>query len=193
MRGDDPGQKIQYPGKTYAGRFAHREPYNRRGACHDVHTTEVKVTDCAACHRNVTDKPSLHNIRLSSTDYDGNGDVKEGLAQEIEHLRVRLYAAIQAYAKSVAGKPVAYDIDAYPYFFVDTNANGVADKDEAKFPNRYNAWTPRLLKAAYNYQFITKEPGAFAHNPVYAIQILYDSLSDLSTKVPVDLGKAKRP
>ncbi len=127
----------EYPGKTYAGRFQHREPYNRCGACHDVHTTAVKVADCAACHKEVTDKPSLHRIRVSTIDFDGNGNATEGLAEEIEHLRTRLYAAIQAYAKTVAGKPIAYDLDAYPYFFVDTNANGVADKDEAKFPNRY--------------------------------------------------------
>ena len=74
-----------------------------------------------------------------------------------------------------------------------TNGNFEADKDEAKFPNRYNAWTPRLLKAAYNYQFVTKEPGAYAHNAPYALQILYDSLSDLATKVTVDVTQAKRP
>jgi hypothetical protein len=151
------------------------------------------VGDCAACHRNVTDKPSLHRIRVSRVDYDGNGDANEGLGQEIENLRGRLYAAIQAYAKTVAGKPIAYSIDDYPYFFNDTNNNGLADKDEAKFPNRYKAWTPRLLKAAYNYQFVTKEPGGFAHNPVYTLQILYDSLSDLGAKGGVDLGKATRP
>ncbi len=183
----------EYAGKTYAGRFQHREPYNRCGACHDVHTTAVKVADCAACHKEVTDKPSLHRIRVSTIDFDGNGNATEGLAEEIEHLRTRLYAAIQAYAKTVAGKPIAYDLDAYPYFFVDTNANGVADKDEAKFPNRYNAWTPRLLKAAYNYQFVTKEPGAYAHNAPYALQILYNSLSDLGAKVTVDVTQAKRP
>ena len=49
------------------------------------------------------------------------------------------------------------------------NGDGKADKDEAKYPNRYKAWTPRLLRAAYNYQFVTKDPGAFAHNPTYAI------------------------
>ena len=81
----------------------------------------------------------------------------------------------------------------YPYFFIDNNDNGIADKDEAKFPNKYNAWTPRLLKAAYNYQFVTKDPGAFAHNPTYTLQILYDSIADLGAKVRVDLSKAKRP
>ena len=183
----------QYPGKSYAGRLQHREPYNRCGACHNVHTAEVKFADCAACHKEVSNKASLHRIRVSSIDYDGNGNSSEGVAEEIEHLRTRLYAAIQAYAKAVAGKPIVYDIDAYPYFFIDTNGNGVADKDEAKFPNRYNAWTPRLLKAAYNYQFATKEPGAYAHNAPYTLQVLYDSLADLGTKVSVDLAQAKRP
>ena len=77
--------------------------------------------------------------------------------------------------------------------FVDTNGNGVADKNETKFPNRYKSWTPRLLKAAYNYQFVTKDPGAFAHNPSYALELLYDSVADLGVKVPVDLSKVKRP
>jgi hypothetical protein len=183
----------EYPGKTYGGRFQHREPYNRCGSCHDVHTTAVKVVDCAACHKEVTDKRSLRRIRMSTTDFDGNGDAGEGLAEEVEHLRVKLYAAIQAYAKRVAGRPLVYGADAYPYFFIDTNDNGVADRDEAKFPNKYNAWTPRLLKAAYNFQFVTKDPGAYAHNPVYTLQILYDALADLGAKTPVDLGRAKRP
>lgn len=183
----------EYPGKTYAGRFQHREPYTTCTTCHDLHTVAVKVVDCAACHKEVTDKTSLRRIRVSSVDYDGNGNASEGIAQEVEHLRERLLAAILAYAKIVAGKPIVYDLDAYPYFFIDTNNNGVADKEETRFPNRYNAWTPRLLKAAYNYQFVIKDPGAFAHNPTYTLQILYDSINDLGVKVPADLARAKRP
>ena len=183
----------EYPGKTYAGRLQHREPYTSCTTCHDLHTVAVKVSDCAACHKEVSDKASLHLIRVSKADYDGNGNANEGIAQEIDHLRERLLTAIMAYAKSIAGKPIVYNLDVYPYFFIDTNNNGVADKDEIRFPNKYNAWTPRLLKAAYNYQFVTKDPGAFAHNPTYTLQILYDSISDLGVKTPVDMTKAKRP
>jgi hypothetical protein len=183
----------QYPGKTYAGRFMHKEPYVTCTNCHDQHTLEVKVNDCAACHKEVTDKASLHMIRTSKVDRDGNGDVKDGVAQEIVHLRGKLLAAIQDYAKSVSKKPVVYDAQAYPYFFNDKNGNSQTDKGEAIFPNRYKAWTPRLLKAAYNYQFVTKDPGAFAHNGPYAIELLQDSLNDLGSKVKVDLGKAVRP
>jgi hypothetical protein len=183
----------QYGGKTYAGRFQHREPYARCTGCHELHTVAVKVTACTACHKEVTDKASLHKLRVSKADYDGNGDASEGVGQEIDTLRGKLLAAIMDYAKTVAGKPIVYHAEAYPYFFVDTNGNGVPDKDETKFPNRYKAWTPRLMKAAYNYQFVTKDPGAFAHNPTYAIELLQDSLGDLGAKVKVDMAKAVRP
>ena len=55
------------------------------------------------------------------------------------------------------------------------------------------AWTPRLMKAAYNYQFVFKDPGAYAHNPTYATQLLHDALADLGAKVKVDIAKAARP
>ncbi len=184
---------FEYPGKTYAGRFMHKKPYTTCISCHNPHTTAVKVDDCAACHREVTDKASLQLIRTSKVDHDGNGNIKDGIGQEIVDLRGKLFAAIQDYAKSVSKKPVIYDAMAYPYFFNDKNGNGAVDKGEAIFPNRYKAWTPRLMKAAYNYQFVTKDPGAFAHNGPYAIELLQDSINDLGAKVKVDLGKAVRP
>ncbi len=127
----------EYPGKTYAGRFQHQAPYTRCTACHETHTVQVKVADCGGCHRQVTDKASLRRIRVSTADYDGTANADEGLAQEIDHQRDKLLKAIGDYAKAVSGKPIVYDLEAFPYFFVDTNNNGVADPDETKFPNRY--------------------------------------------------------
>lgn len=95
--------------------------------------------------------------------------------------------------QSRLGKAIVYDLETFPYFFVNTNGNRTADKDETKFPNRYKVWTPHLLKAAYDYQFVTKDPGACAHNPNYALELLYDSIADLGSKITVDLGAAKRP
>jgi hypothetical protein len=183
----------QYPSKNYGGRYRHPVPFNRCTTCHEPHSTEVNVQECAACHRNTNDKAALRRIRFSKSDFDGDGDTREGIAHEVEHLHARLMAAIMEYAKAIARKPIVYDAHAFPYFFVDTNGDGVADKEEARVPNRYNAWTPRLLKAAYNYQLVAKDPGAYAHNPVYTLQILYDSLADLGARVSVDLASSRRP
>ncbi len=70
-------------------------------------------------------------------------------------------------------------LHAYPYYFADANGNGVVDEGEGS----YATWTPRLLKAAYNYQYFQKDPGAFAHNGVYMIQVLYDAINDVGGDV----------
>lgn len=65
--------------------------------------------------------------------------------------------------------------------------------EQATRDNRYQSWTPRLLKAAYNYQVATKDPGGYVHNPRYMLQIMYDSLQDLSQQVEVDMSGMARP
>jgi hypothetical protein len=180
----------QYEGREYVGRFEHVASYDTCVECHDAHTLEVQVQDCTACHQGIDD---LRGIRTSETDHDGDGDIEEGLSEEITALREMLYAALQAYAAEVLGTPIVYDGHSYPYFFVDTNANGEADEGELTFANRYLSWSPRLLQAAYNYQYAAKDPGAFAHNGKYVLQVLYDSLADLATQVPVDIGGLVRP
>lgn len=133
-------------------------------------------------------------IRLSlKEDYDGDGDATEGLAGEVETYKEKLYAAIQAYAKDVAGVGIVYNPVAYPYFFADADGDGKADTSD-KGPVAYASWTPRLLKAAYNYQYAVKDPGAYAHNARYVLQAMYDSILDLKSKVPsIDTTGLVRP
>jgi hypothetical protein len=169
----------EYEGQTYLGRFAHVEAFDECTECHTAHGLKVKVEGCSACHADVESEEDLNDIRITETDFDGDGDSEEGLAGEISTLYEALYPAIQAYAADTVGTPIAYDGHAYPYFFVDANGNGEADPDEANYGNRYTSWSPRLLKAAYNYQYATKDPGNFAHNGQYILQVLYDSLADM--------------
>jgi hypothetical protein len=98
---------------------------------------------------------------------------------------------MQEYAASTAGADaIIYDSHSYPYFFIDTDGDGAsAGPSEANFGNRYGSWTPALLRAAYNYQYASKDPGAFAHNADYILQILYDSLRDMGG----DVGGMTRP
>ena len=48
-------------------------------------------------------------------------------------------------------------------------------------------------RQAYNYQYVAKDHGAFAHNPHYVIQLMYDSLADLATVTDVDMAGLVRP
>ncbi len=186
----------EYEGNRYQIRFSHVEGFTECADCHNTHTLEVKVETCAECHGEVASEDDLKNFRMAGSlaDYDGDGDTSEGVYYEIVGLQEMLYAAIQAYAAETAGTPLVYNSAAYPYFFIDTNSDGEAGEDESVFPNAYNAWTPRLLKAAYNYQVSLKDPGAFAHNAKYHIALLYDSIADLNTALatPVDLSAASR-
>jgi len=167
----------EYDGQEYAGRNAHVQGYDTCVACHNTHELEVQVANCSVCHPTVTDVETLGTIRgpNSTTDFDGDGDTTEGIAGEVQTMYEALYAAIQAYAADTAGTPLVYSPTVYPYFFADANGNGAIDEGEGQ----YATWTPRLLRAAYNYQYVTKDPGAFAHNSRYILQVLYDSLADL--------------
>ena len=168
----------QFPGAFYDAKFTHVSSVNDCVTCHSPHTLEVQLSTCATCHAGVASLADVTNIRMAGSinDYDGDGNVAEGIHDEVEGLKAALLATMQAYATAVSGAdPIAY-ADAYPYFFVDDDGDGLIQEAET---TRYATFTPNLLRAAYNYQLATKDPGAFAHNAKYVIQLLYDSIAAL--------------
>ncbi|MEJ2207717.1 MAG: hypothetical protein P8129_01600 [Anaerolineae bacterium] len=182
----------QYEGKSYDAKFGHVEGLDTCVGCHNSHTLELQMDTCTQCHDG--SDPKDYRMQGSLVDYDGDGNVDEGIYYEIETYQEMLMGAIQTYGAEVAGTPIVYDANAYPYFFIDSNDNGQVDEGEAAFPNAYNAWTGRLAKAAYNYQTSIKDPGSYAHNGKYIIELLYDSIDDLNQAIsePVDLSNAHR-
>ena len=183
----------QYAGKEYVGRFVHVDGLKTCTQCHDTHSLVVDYNKCSPCHLNMASRDDFPDIRVSRTDHDGDGDIKEGISYEIKALQAELYASLQTYAAQVIGAPIAYNKEAFPYFFADTNANGVADPEESNFGNQYRSWTPRLARVAYNYHFVNEDHGIYAHNPRYVLQVLYDSLEDMSERVSVDMARFTRP
>ena len=176
--GSEAAGAYQYADKEYVGLSTHK--VNNCVGCHDVHALEVKTENCTGCHPGVDD---ITKIRESTVDYDGDGDVTESISDEISTLADTLYAQILMYAETIAATPITYDSHSHPYFFVDANKDGVADTNDEGSLVRYNAFTPRLMRAAYNYQYSQKDPGAYAHNPIYVIQFLIDSIADLGGDV----------
>lgn len=185
--GSDAAAGYQYPGKTYDGIFPHVQNFQTCTECHDPHAASVTPSECASCHPVVTGFETLRDIREESTpNYDGDGNTTEGVHYELLTLHEMLYEAIQAYANQVIGQPIAYTYRS-PQWVIDTNGNGIADEDEINRDNAYPDWTPRLVKATYNYHLFVESAGAFIHNPRYVVQLMFDTIEDLSAVVSVDM------
>ncbi len=186
----------EFEGQRYQMRNDHVEGYNSCIDCHDPHTLEIQLESCIGCHTDVETMEDLQDIRFSGSliDYDGDGDIDEGIKGELDTMREALYVSIQMYADEIVGAPIVYDVDAYPYWFADTNSNGEIEEDEANYGNRYASFTGNLQIATYNYQVSLKDAGAYAHNPKYHIELLYDTIAMLNEEIsePIDLVAANR-
>ncbi len=189
MLGSEVRPGYQYAGRTYAGRFMHVPGANTCVACHEPHSTTVQTDGCLACHQGVE---NLRDIRTQHSDFAGTGDRSGGIHSEIIAMQTLLMDAIRLYAAEVAGSPIAY-ANGFPYFFADPSGTGELTPDQITRDNRYQNWTPRLLKAAYNYQVAAKDPGGYVHNPRYMLQILHDSVTDLAGVVGMDVSNLSRP
>ena len=131
-------------------RFRHVSERDTCVECHSPHTLQVQVQTCATCHEGVTTTDDLRDVRMmasASVDFDGDGDLTEGIYYELVGVRAAAMAAVQAYA-SQNSAPICYAPDAFPYYFNDTSGDGTCDGAEIDYANQYVSWTARLLRAA---------------------------------------------
>lgn len=178
------GAGYHYEGRDYVGRFFHARPVSSCNSCHQPHTLEVAFEPCLTCHQG----NSPQEIRIARQSYDGSGDTSVGIRSDIHANAALLIDMIGDYAADVAGAPFVYDGLRYPYFFADANGDGYVDEVDGK-PAAYGMWTPRSLRAAYNWKLVTSDPGNYAHNPHYVLELLYDSIEDLSGPLGVDMKR----
>jgi hypothetical protein len=186
------GSGFEYPDREYAGYFAHAYGAETCTDCHNKHSLQVDPQLCSACHTNVVDYQDFGAIRVQTADYDGDSDTQEGIRAEIEGLQQLLLNAMREYAVEITTTPIIWG-DQFPYFFIDVNNNGIIDAAEMNFANQYNAWTPRLIRAAYNFQFSKKDPGGYVHNSRYVLQLLHDSIYDLADSSGIPILDLPRP
>lgn len=176
------GAGYQYPGLSYTGRFFHARPVSSCNSCHEPHTLEIDFTPCTTCHQ--ADSPQ--DIRIARQSYDGSGNTTVGIRSDIEANADRLLDMIRSYAREVVGVALIYDGTRYPYFFADANGDGAIDMAEGA-PVAYRSWTPRSLRTAYNWKLVAADPGNYAHNPEYTLELLYDSIADLSGPLGIQM------
>lgn len=175
VQGGVGGAGYQYADREYASFFRHAPGFNGCSDCHDAHTLQLNPQQCRACHAQVRTVEDLRDVRVSNRDFDGDGNVREGIAAEIETLHDRLLQAMQHYAAELPDA-AGFNYTSNSPFFVDDQGQSFAQ------------WTPRLLRAAYNYRVVDISPGSYAHNPTYVLQLLYDSIDDLDG----DLRRSER-
>jgi hypothetical protein len=184
--GNKAATMYQYNGKSYAQRWDHDQEYLQPypattwyraqcAYCHmqdGSHSFDPVVDDtCTFCHVNSTSVDDLTPAFTPERNYDGDPATKP--KQEYAVFQQRLLDAIIAYCAN-ADQHVVYT-DSYPYFIKDTDKDGVKDPNEtsgAKFDSK-------SFRASYNYNYAVHEPGGWAHNPKYVLQVLYDSIQDI--------------
>ncbi|MEL7626673.1 MAG: hypothetical protein AAGU15_07420 [Anaerolineaceae bacterium] len=198
QQGSAAGVGFEYAGKTYVGAFQHADTVNSCTECHDphsLHTVKQANSDeslCSTCHSGVTGWETYRTVSMSKVDYDGDGTV-EPVFDEIEGVKAVLMEALNKYSVKVVGTGLGFKFEAYPYGFIDTNQDGTIDDSEGVFPNKFSTFTPRMQQAAFNLLFVQKDPGAYVHNPKYALQLMYDSIEDLSAQSGVSVEGLTRP
>ena len=197
-QGADGAMGYQYEGKEYVGAFKHATGVETCTSCHDPHSLHIQAVPnsdanlCSTCHSNVSGWADYKKVTMSNTDYDGDG-VVESAYDEIEGLKAILRDAMNKYSIAITGNGFGFKLDSYPYAFIDTNQDGEIDESEGIFPNQYTTFRPRLLKAVFNFMFVEKEPAAYVHNADYALQLLFDSIDDLSQVSGVTTEGLTRP
>ena len=146
---------------------------------------------CGKCHGQLSAAPKWDPASLE-VKKDGFRRAMYVFKQVLEHSCIGVVAPDTCSATSLAFPNTAgigyggliFTADDNPYFFRDgfvgTNRTGVVNgKTDAAEVNRGSAFRftdVGILGAAYNYNYLYRENGAFAHNSLYVKRLIYDSI-----------------
>jgi len=165
----------EFRGKTYSGGNVLHQLRSCAG-CHMAesvdddlgeHTFRVShdgkenVATCQECHPGLTD---FGTFRLYDRDMDGDGWAGT-IKEEIEGLKALIIEELEK-------AEIYYNPDQHPYFFTVPPPQTGTDQ--------VTTWKESQHEAAFNLQFVHKEPGAYIHNFRYAVQLLRDSYEALT-------------
>jgi hypothetical protein len=124
------------------------------------------------------------------------GGTDQGVYQNYVQMMAKLYTAIQRYslAKGNVGAGAKVICFNQPGASGENFFVGTAEGQTGATCQTTTAWgaagsntayTPRLLRAVHNYKMLVQDPGAWAHNPRYITEVMYDAIRDLNMALPV--------
>ena len=131
--------------------------------------TEVTANVCIECHADNAGNPTTtpESLNTSKAQYESS----------LEALRLALEAKGIFFAES------------HPYFFRDSNNNGILDDTEKVSSNAFTNWggvNPasstdpfhwrNVMGAAFNFNLLAHDPGGYAHNRFYIKALIWDSI-----------------
>ena len=108
-------------------------------------------------------------------------------AAAIEEAKESVHAGLAELQTALAAKGILF-FNAHPYFYKDLNANGVYDAaTEAGSGNAFKNWDAvypgkgkDVMGAAFNFNLVEHDPGAYAHNRAYSLKLIADSIDFLN-------------
>ena len=127
-------------------------------------------------------------------DYDGDGNTSEGIYDELVGLRDKAAGAASPVRQGARHADLLFGRTAIPTGSSTPTATAPA-RPPRRCPRTGSRAGPRAwCGPAYNFQLASKDPGAFAHNAKYVIELLHDAVADVNTGLvaKVDLSKAVR-
>lgn len=178
----------EYTGPSYTDPLAYQHKNIGRAASGIPNSTSGP---CYGCH--MTSPGHSHTFRpeTSSVCINCHGD----FATVTPVPKARFEAALAALKGELEVNPFRkmFWANANPYFFVDTNGDGVlASTERTALRSWHSVGGPVTSKttsgknnmgAAFNYNLLAHDPGAFAHNSFYVKRLIYDSIDWLDDNV----------
>jgi hypothetical protein len=114
--------------------------------------TALNATSCSGCHSGERDDPAL-------VAEDGPLGTAAAAAAFLEEEAEGYHEALAILEAELTAREVVFK-SSYPYF--DTGANGWINEG--------------VFGAAHNFNYLHHEPGAYAHNRIYAKRLIFDSI-----------------
>lgn len=152
-------------GETYSN------AYHSRHSCDWCHFTSMggdakhdfmpKVSHCTNCHAGMIDFD-----RGARADYDGSGTT-DGIQTEIDGCLAHLQEAILG-ATTSTGAVITY---VAPYFLIDGDRSNTSALDATA--------DAAILRAMFNYNWVSFDASRGIHNPEYALQLIQKSYVEI--------------